>query len=984
MVCLAAGVSRAQQKRKAPLVVVYPVECSRTKVDAELCNAVGDTVLTTISSSKVYRVVDRAHRDKVLKEQLECRKDIYSKECWLEVGRLLVAKKMVTGRLTSLGAKDFQLSLTITNLTGGNVEQGLSRICKGCDKVKLLENTRKWAMALVRGHHPPPPHKRGRVYFSVSPGGATLWIAGKSHGQLPAPPRTRSVELFPGKHSVRIVKPGYQDEVLSVKVVTGKVVTVKRAMLPAESPKPPGGGTGVVDVRAVDAASGKKLRGAEVFVDGVRAGSLTPISLGRVSAGRRIVEVRMPLYHRWRARVTVRSDDISTVVARLKPNFGSVHLVSDPPGADVFMEGRKRGTTPLVLKKIESKAYKLLLRKSLHHEESFVLWVREGKSNRKRIKLRPAFGTLALTSAPSGAAVEIDGRRRGVTPLTIPRLPSGSYLVSLQLRNHFRARQRVRISDGATTSRHVVLQSDRGRLRVTSTPAGATVSLDGQKVGRTPLSLAAVAAGPHRVRVHLDRPPHRPHQENVTVAVGQETAVNARLVPRVGSVLVITTPPGARVSLDGTPRGRAPVKLTGVFVGRHIVQVQAAGMTPQRRDVTVLEGEAAYARITLSSKPSLRVACSEAGSTLTVNGEEQAGPRAHLRGLASGSYKVKCAKDGFRDLERDIALSAGDNKKITLTMSSKPELIVDCKPHGARVFVNGRDAGSSPVTVNDLRAGEHRIRCEHSGYKDFEDEVDLEDGETTRLDEELSRPNWFDGLIAAIRGDDSRGLRILVGGDLLDHETINLSFPDAGLTVYRSFNLGIRGSLVWWSDYVGAGVDASVVATLWYWTANDAAVTEFEQESPSWVLPRIHLSLRPAPKGFLSRFAVYGFYQYGQMDETTRFDYTDDTQFSFELHRVGAGLSIWISRWLILRSEYCRYLGTYTRDISNPELSHSINRDIAVHALGGSATSHMGGKRFGVRLRFWIHAGLEQVPEGNHNGGFYAFGISAGLFYWKY
>jgi hypothetical protein len=43
-------------------------------------------------------------------------------------------------------------------------------------------------------------------------------------------------------------------------------------------------------------------------------------------------------------------------------------------------------------------------------------------------------------------------------------------------------------------------------------------------------------------------------------------------------------------------------------------------------------------------------------------------------------------------------------------------VVVRSTPAGARVFVDGRDRGSTPATVSDLERGEHRVRLVRDGY----------------------------------------------------------------------------------------------------------------------------------------------------------------------------------------------------------------------------------------------------------------------------
>jgi serine/threonine-protein kinase len=43
--------------------------------------------------------------------------------------------------------------------------------------------------------------------------------------------------------------------------------------------------------------------------------------------------------------------------------------------------------------------------------------------------------------------------------------------------------------------------------------------------------------------------------------------------------------------------------------------------------------------------------------------------------------------------------------------------VVETRPPGARVVVDGRDRGATPLTLSDVPAGTHAVRLERPGYQ---------------------------------------------------------------------------------------------------------------------------------------------------------------------------------------------------------------------------------------------------------------------------
>lgn len=98
------------------------------------------------------------------------------------------------------------------------------------------------------------------------------------------------------------------------------------------------------------------------------------------------------------------------------------------------------------------------------------------------------------------------------------------------------------------------------RLDVTSHPAGATVLIDHQERGVTPLTLFDLAPGPHLVQFTKDG--CRDTFESVSLELGVVRTVGARLEPLTGILLVTSDPPACDVAVKGVsleaPRCSSP------------------------------------------------------------------------------------------------------------------------------------------------------------------------------------------------------------------------------------------------------------------------------------------------------------------------------------------------------------------------------------------------------------------------------------------
>jgi hypothetical protein len=114
----------------------------------------------------------------------------------------------------------------------------------------------------------------------------------------------------------------------------------------------------------------------------------------------------------------------------------------------------------------------------------------------------------------------------------------------------------------------------RTGVMITSSTPGAVIELDG-KLRANGFLVADVEPGPHRVRVLADG--YVPIERDVPVQPGALVGVDVPLEPK-PALLDIKGPSGARLAVDGEPRGELPLaKPLALPPGDRLITVQMAG-----------------------------------------------------------------------------------------------------------------------------------------------------------------------------------------------------------------------------------------------------------------------------------------------------------------------------------------------------------------------------------------------------------------------
>jgi hypothetical protein len=87
-----------------------------------------------------------------------------------------------------------------------------------------------------------------------------------------------------------------------------------------------------------------------------------------------------------------------------------------------------------------------------------------------------------------------------------------------------------------------------------------------------------------------------------------------------------------------------------------------------------------------------------------------------------------------RETARDSRSRPADARTRTpRTESATGALFVDSHPAGAEVFVDDAPVGRTPLLLNDVRSGEHRVRLGLPGHRTWATSVDVIGGERTRV-----------------------------------------------------------------------------------------------------------------------------------------------------------------------------------------------------------------------------------------------------------
>ena len=179
----------------------------------------------------------------------------------------------------------------------------------------------------------------------------------------------------------------------------------------------------------------------------------TPCSFNNLKPQRYSLEVQKEGYQPLQTALQIKGDEAQDQKLKLEPLAKGIFISTQPPGADVFINGAKQsGQTPVVLP-LAPGQYNLVLRLQGYEPYSGSIQVKDIQTP-LNIELTERSATRVawaqVNSNPKGAEIIVDGNSTGqFTPSRI-QVPTGLHTVTLKLSGYQPAKRTFQASEGGT------------------------------------------------------------------------------------------------------------------------------------------------------------------------------------------------------------------------------------------------------------------------------------------------------------------------------------------------------------------------------------------------------------------------------------------------------------------------------------------------------------------------------------------------------
>ena len=292
---------------------------------------------------------------------------------------------------------------------------------------------------------------------------------------------------------------------------------------------------------------------------------------------------------------------------------------------------------------------------------------------------KPDTVTLDVQPEDADATVTLAGGDYGVAPIRALELAEGTYEVTLAASRYVDRTLNIDVAGGGNEiTIPIVLEEDWANVDVSSSPPGATLYVNGEPAGETPVT-AAILSGEKTLELRLQG--YKPWTQDFDIVARRDMAIAEVTLEKADHVVsMVSVPGGASVTIDGEYQGQTPLEVALRPNGRYQVAFTKAGYRPNNRQLEVVAGD--DTRLSVQLQPILGtvlITDAPAGSDAYINGARK-GPADEPLELPAHPQRIEVRKEGYQTQSITVTPNPNAVQRLTLNMISDAEIAAAKRP----------------------------------------------------------------------------------------------------------------------------------------------------------------------------------------------------------------------------------------------------------------------------------------------------------------
>jgi len=222
-----------------------------------------------------------------------------------------------------------------------------------------------------------------------------------------------------------------------------------------------------------------------------------------------------------------------------------------------------------------------------------------------------------------------------------------------------------------------------------TSPVGAAVFLDGQRVGLTPYRDHETTVGEHSVELRLTG--YGSFSQTIQVPPQGVAPLDVTMQPLTGLRTVTSVPSGATAVLDGGRRDVTPCSFTGLELGEHRLVISKSGYQSRQGHVSIEPEQGASYHAELVARTYRLTVKVEPSGEIYVAGDQKTEDSSdpYSVSLGAGSYEIQARHPRWGRWTKTVQLGGANDVDLTFDFRQLFDYRITSNQLHAKVYVNG-------------------------------------------------------------------------------------------------------------------------------------------------------------------------------------------------------------------------------------------------------------------------------------------------------
>lgn len=273
-------------------------------------------------------------------------------------------------------------------------------------------------------------------------------------------------------------------------------------------------------------------------------------------------------------------------------------------------------------------------------------------------------------------------------------------------------------------------------LIIESNTPDAKIFINNEYAGRNSAMKLLSLFEEHSYRV--EAPLYHTKEGKIKLNENQKSTLKIDLDPAFGYLKVNTSPvEGAEIEINGRlQEGKTPFFSQELASGIYNVQAFMPMYTSQPLEVSVRDSDTTEITINLiPTFANVEITCQDKDAEIYIDGKYKA--KGGFKGqLNEGAYQLEVKKQSHRAIKKIINAISGQNliENIDKLQAINGKLNLNSTPYGAKIFIDHKSYGETPILIPEILVGKHELRLEKSGFHDLTQQINIEEGKIAKYE----------------------------------------------------------------------------------------------------------------------------------------------------------------------------------------------------------------------------------------------------------